>query len=414
MARIAWYSNACHIPSGYGAQSAQVVHRMVKDGHEAAIAANHGAPVLLNCAHGHPILPEGLLRYSIDSAPDAMQDWIGDGPGYGVVLFDLWPLVGIEGFKRLNLACWTPVDHAPAPTLVAKFIQDGEHVAIAMSRFGEEQLRNAGIPEERLTYIPHAIDRNTFKDLGKGQKTAMGIPEDAYLVVTVAANRGRIPVRKGFGEMADAMAAFMKDRPDVYWMIHTEPNGHSEGVNIPRLINAVGIDPQRVRYPHPRHFRNGIPDTALAAMYSSASAHLLTSMGEGFGIPVVEGQACGTPAIVSDFSAQPELLGPHGKRVKVQRVWDEYQASFFGIPNVEGIKAALQELYEETKGGGVDRAAVAKSMERYDAETVYQEGWRPLTERMLSRGKTRSPGTREDTPAPVNRAARRAAARGGR
>jgi hypothetical protein len=117
---------------------------------------------------------------------------------------------------------------------------------------------------------------------------------------------------------------------------------------------------------------------------------------------------------VSAFSAQPELLGPHGKSVKTQRVWDEFQASFFAIPNVEGIIAALQELYEETKGGAVDRAAVASAMERYDADPVYQEHWRPLTERMLARGKTRSPGTREDTPAPVNRAARRAAARGGR
>lgn len=199
--------------------------------------------------------------------------------------------------------------------------------------------------------------------------------------------------------MADAMAKFMKDRPDVYWMIHTEPNGHSEGVNIPRLIAHLGIDQQRVRYPHPTHYRNGIPDTALAQMYSAADAHLLTSMGEGFGIPAVEGQACGTPAIVSDFSAQSELLGPHGKAVTVQRVWDEYQASFFAIPNVEGIATALQELYEETKGGRVDRAAVSAAMERYDADAIYAEHWRPLAERMAARGKT---------PAPLNRAQRRA------
>jgi peptidoglycan/xylan/chitin deacetylase (PgdA/CDA1 family) len=59
MSRIAWYSNSCAIPSGYGQQSAQVVHRMVKDGHEVAITANHGASVMMNCAHGHIILPEG-------------------------------------------------------------------------------------------------------------------------------------------------------------------------------------------------------------------------------------------------------------------------------------------------------------------------------------------------------------------
>ena len=414
MARIAWYSNACHIPSGYGAQSAQVLHRMIKDGHEAALVANHGAPVLLNCAHGHPIFPEGLARYSIDAAPDTMHDWIGEQPGFGVVLFDLWPLVGVEGFKTLNLACWTPIDHTPVPSQVVKFLQDGGHVGVAMSQFGREELRNAGIPEDRLAYIPHAIDRSVFRDLGKEGRAGMGIPADAFLVTTVAANRGRIPVRKALGEMADAMATFMRDRPDVYWMIHTEPNGHSEGVNIPRLINAVGIDAQRVRYPHPRHFRNGIPDTAIAALHSASDVHLLTSMGEGFGIPVIEAQACGTPAIVSDSTAQPELLGPHGRKIPVQRVWDEYQASWFAIPNVAAITQALQETYEETRGGGIDRAAISGAMERYDADQVYETGWKPLAARMLARGKTRSPGTREDTPAPVNRAARRAAARGGR
>ena len=119
MSRIAWYSNACHIPSGYGMQTAQVVHQMVKDGHEVAISANHGAAVMMNCAHGHPIFPEGLMRYSIDAAPDNMKAWVGDQPGFGVVLFDLWPLLGVQGFAEQNLACWTPVDHDPVPPLVA-------------------------------------------------------------------------------------------------------------------------------------------------------------------------------------------------------------------------------------------------------------------------------------------------------
>jgi glycosyltransferase involved in cell wall biosynthesis len=401
MSRIAWYSNACHIPSGYGMQTAQVVHQMVKDGHEVAVTANHGAAVMMNCAHGHPIFPEGLMRYSIDAAPDNMKAWVGDQPGFGVTLFDVWPLQGVQGFAEQNLACWVPIDHAPTPPMVAKFLLDGGHHAIAMSRFGQEMLANAGVSNENMTYIPHGIDLSIFNDKGKGAKTAMGIPEDAFLVVTNAANRGRIPVRKAFGEMADAMSTFMRDRADVYWMIHTEPNGHSEGVNLPRLMAALGIDQQRVRYPHPVHFRNGIPQDAIAAMYSAADVQLLTSMGEGFGIPAIESQACGTPVIVSDFSAQPELVGAHGIKVPVQRVWDEYQASFFGIPNVAAITAALHQLYEETKGGRVDRGAVAAEMHRYDQTKLYQESWKPLIKFMTERKKA-------TTPAPLNRAQRRA------
>ena len=408
MSRVAWYSNACHIPSGYGTQTAQVVHRLVKAGHEVALSANHGASVMMNCAHGHPIFPEGLVRYSMDSAPEQMSSWIGEAPGFGVVLFDLWPLLGVQGFNEINLACWTPVDHDPVPPQVIKFLRDGQHYAIAMSRFGEDRLLKAGQPREELTYIPHAIDRTVFFDKGKEAREVMGIPADAFLVVTNAANRGRIPVRKGFGEMVDAMAPLMADRPDVCWMIHTEPNGLSEGVNIPRLVAQAGIDSNRVRYPHPQHYRNGIPDTALAAMYSAADALLLLSMGEGFGIPVVEAQACGTPAVVSDFSAQPELLGPNGKKVPVQKVWDEYQGSYFGIANTRGGYLALAELYDETRGGGVDRAAISAAMAPYDADEVFASSWAPLVERMTARKRRTIGGARLPEPQPINRAARRA------
>jgi glycosyltransferase involved in cell wall biosynthesis len=384
-------------------QSAQVVHQMVKDGHEAAIVANHGAQFLMNCTHGHPILPEGLMRYSVDAAPENIKSWIGDQPGFGVVLFDLWPLTGIEAFKDLNLACWTPVDHQPLPPLVARFLAEGGHHAIAMSRFGEQELLKAGVPREEVTYIPHGIDTAVFNDRGKGARAAMGLPEDCFLVVTNAANRGRIPIRKAFGEMADAMATFMRDRPDVYWMIHTEPQGLSEGVNLPRLMQATGVDSQRVRYPNPIQFRNGIPQDAIASLFSAADCHLLTSMGEGFGIPVAEAAACGTLSVVSDFSAQPELLTVHGKKVPVQRVWDEFQGSFFAIPNVAAIITSLQEVYEETKAGKVDRGAIAAEMHRYDQTALYNASWKPLIEMMTARKRA---------PQPANRAERRASKKG--
>ena len=126
-------------------------------------------------------------------------------------------------------------------------------------------------------------------------------------------------------------------------------------------------------------------------------------MGEGFGIPAVESQACGTPVIVSDFSAQPELVGAHGKKVPVQRVWDEFQGSFFAIPNVAAIVTSLQEVYEETKAGKVDRGAVAAEMKRYDQTALYNASWKPLIEMMTARRRA---------PQPANRAERRAAKRG--
>jgi hypothetical protein len=105
---------------------------------------------------------------------------------------------------------------------------------------------------------------------------------------------------------------------------------------------------------------------------------------------------------VSDFSAQSELVGKHGYKVPVQRVWDEYQASFFAIPNVAAITEALVASYEETKAGRVDRGAVAAEMWRYDQTKLYEASWKPLIKFMTER-------KRPSTPAPPNRAQRRAA-----
>jgi hypothetical protein len=68
---------------------------------------------------------------------------------------------------------------------------------------------------------------------------------------------------------------------------------------------------------------------------------------------------------------------------------------------VPAIVTALQEVYEETKGGRVDRGAVSAAMERYDQVKVYEQDWKPLIELMTARKKPTA------TPMP-NRAQRRA------
>ncbi|MGE4568072.1 MAG: glycosyltransferase, partial [Bacteroidales bacterium] len=46
--------------------------------------------------------------------------------------------------------------------------------------------------------------------------------------------------------------------------------------------------------------------------YSGAVAFLYVSLREGFGIPVLESMACGTPVLTSSISSMPEVAGPNG------------------------------------------------------------------------------------------------------
>ncbi|MEG0890991.1 MAG: glycosyltransferase family 1 protein [Bacteroidales bacterium] len=56
-------------------------------------------------------------------------------------------------------------------------------------------------------------------------------------------------------------------------------------------------------------FGGYIKNTSLPYIYSGAKAFIYTSLRESFGIPILEGMACGTPVITSNISAMPEIAG---------------------------------------------------------------------------------------------------------
>jgi glycosyltransferase involved in cell wall biosynthesis len=58
------------------------------------------------------------------------------------------------------------------------------------------------------------------------------------------------------------------------------------------------------------HHLDYVDRRQLAAFYSHADALLFPSWIEGFGLPLVESMACGTPVITSGSSAMPEIAGP--------------------------------------------------------------------------------------------------------
>jgi glycosyltransferase involved in cell wall biosynthesis len=65
-----------------------------------------------------------------------------------------------------------------------------------------------------------------------------------------------------------------------------------------RQSDAVGL-----------HLPGFVQEEDLAALYSLADLFVYPSFYEGFGMPLLEAMACGTPVIVSNVSALPEVIG---------------------------------------------------------------------------------------------------------
>ena len=382
--RILWASNAPFAATGYSVQTAQVVERLKGDGHEVAVACNFGLQGSETEWNGVKLYPCGLSAYSDDILHAHSQHWSSGSklPGLVITLFDVWALKNPTIERIPRIAAWAPIDHKPAPPEVSEWLRRPNVMPIAMSKFGADMMTLDNI--EHL-YVPHAFDGKVFKPTpsfldAQGRKIRgrdiMQIEDDAAFVVMMnSANKGRTPPRKCWGENLLAFSIFASSRPDAILYLHTDQSSALGGVDLSRLINACGIRAEQVRFVNQYLYRMNMPQQALASLYSDADVLLTASAGEGFGVPVIEAQAVGCPAIVSNWTAQPELVGD-GWVVDGQPLWDSFQDSWFFTPNVAQIVEALELAYE--RGRRVEPSADAVEFAKdYEADRVYAEHWRP-------------------------------------
>jgi glycosyltransferase involved in cell wall biosynthesis len=255
-----------------------------------------------------------------------------------------------------------------------------------MSQFGKQMFENVGIEAE---YIPHAIEK-TFKPTFKittadNEKITgrefIGIGEDKFVVGMNAANKGIVPNRKAFGENLLAFSMFAQKHDDAILYLHTDYLCAAGGINLMDLIQAVGLQKHQYKFIDPYLYRTALSQEIVSATYTAMDVLLGVSMGEGFGIPTIEAQACGTRVIVSDFAASTELVG-EGWLVDCQPYWDPMQRAFFTTPLIPSIVDALEKAYQ--KGRSRSQQAIDFAL-LYDADTIFESHWKPVLNKLLTK-----------------------------
>ena len=386
--RIGFTTNAPWSPTGYGVQASELVPKLVADGHNVALMANYGlAGTTLNW-NGVTVFGQGMDAYSNDLTPAQIAFWLSQQPsepGIGLSLYDVWVYKSPQ-WDEIPMASWTPVDHKGVPDEVKSwFDRRGKGKwAIAMSQFGERELLEAGVDRDRLFYAPHSFNPQIFKPTPSAMRKDLNVPDEAHLTIINSANKGVTPIRKCWPEMLLAWSNFAKSHPDAYLLIWTEAFGLANGVNIDRVLKAVDAPIDRVRFVPQFEYRQGLNQEVVANAYSASDVLLMTSRGEGFGVPAIEAQACGIPVILTDWTAQTELVGS-GWLVDGQEEWDPLQGGWWKVPNVKKIEDALVQSYElksnkenkdKEKEKAIDFAA------NYATEKVYSKYWRPILKQL--------------------------------
>lgn len=374
---ILWLSNSPLSPSGYGEQTALATPRLQALGHEVSIAANFGVQAATLEWRGMPVF-------------DANRDWGNSsisifakhvGADWVIALGDAWVLKPDKWDDDLKVAIWAPIDHYPIPPPVLAVLQHEKVRPIAMSRFGEEWMRKFSLDP---LYVPHAVDTQVFRPQPEhraGARYALSLPEDAFVVGMVAANKGWSPhaCRKSFPQAFDAFARFAKRHDDAYLYVHTEALGSGGGIDLWVLAKAVGVPEDRVAFPPPEAWTLGVMDNKfVSGVYSALDVLCNPSMSEGFGIPILEAQSCGVPVITSNHSAMPELTAA-GWLVDGDRWWDAPQSSFALMPSIQSIEDALEAAYEARGDAGLSAKAREFAL-AYDADLVATEYWQPALE----------------------------------
>jgi glycosyltransferase involved in cell wall biosynthesis len=250
---------------------------------------------LLNLA-----LPQFLAKEGKDWA--IVSEWLETRP------FDLWSYLAIESIGP----------HGQFGVMTKAIIQ-GVDRALYYNHWGAQVAANMGLHNGQAGWLHHGVDTEAFKqapaEVVAEARGKLEVGEGDLLIGCVATNTRR-------KQLATLIEAF--------YLLRHEVGGHKAKLwlhtdvfirewNIPALLADFGLEePRDVLVTSSLKRR---PDDWMAAMYSACDVTVLPTGGEGFGYPVPESLACGTPCVTGSFGGQAEF-------------YTGWKASWLAVPKV--------------------------------------------------------------------------------
>jgi glycosyltransferase involved in cell wall biosynthesis len=255
------------------------------------------APRWARRAPGHlweqVVLPRSLHRDEVLWSPASSGPLLVENQV--VTIHDISPIDHPEWFH----AAFARGFGAQVPRLARR-----ARVVLTSSQFSRDRLMEiAGVPAARVVVVLPGVDATRFQPVSRERIEAArhqyALPGEYLLAV------GSRSPRKNLSVLSRAWGLIRRRHPRVGLVIagdqtHTAPgDGLGDG----------GQDSDL-------RFLGRVPDADLAALYGGAAAFVYPSLYEGFGLPVLEAMASGTPVIASNRAGVPEAVGDAGLLVE--------------------------------------------------------------------------------------------------
>jgi glycosyltransferase involved in cell wall biosynthesis len=159
---------------------------------------------------------------------------------------------------------------------------------IAVSRYTADDLvRRAGVPASKIDVVYHGLDPIFSAPPGPGH-----LAEPPYVLAV-----GGVSPRKNTRRLIQAFARWRGrgGRRSAYRLLITGTSLDSEfmanGSGLPDGVALLGY----------------VDKAELPGLYAGAATFLYPGIYEGFGLPIIEAMACGTPVVTSQTGAAPEI-----------------------------------------------------------------------------------------------------------
>ncbi|NCQ25882.1 MAG: glycosyltransferase [Armatimonadetes bacterium] len=256
---------------------------------------------------------------------------------------------------------------------------------VTCSSFGTQVVEKI-VPERRLRTIPLGVDTAAFKSLGSRRDEArLGLGmADRFVVGCVARNQPR----KQLPLLVRAFKQFLASRPNAVLYLHCDPRDQA-GSDLVELIHREHLERHAGVTCNVSVVQGATADD-LNAIYGLFDVFALPTMGEGFGLPILEAMACGVPVVATDCSAVTELVRGRGEliRVKDRQTVGPYNIAL-AIADTEHLVGLLHKLYESPEL----RAEYGRRGREF-AETMTwdrcAEQWAELLEEVVAEGDSPS------------------------
>ncbi len=235
----------------------------------------------------------------------ALDRWTGPFDLFHAPDFVLPPLHQTPGVLTVHDLSFKMYPQGAVPKLsrwfqrvVPRSINRAQHVLADSNNTKRDLQKHFRVAAEKITVIRAGIDDQfhpvTEIETLKTVQDTYNLPEHFILGL------GALEPRKNFTGLIEAFNLLAQRNSHLHLVIVGGKGWHYEPI-----FQAAAQSPYTERI----HFIDFVADEHLPALYSLATFFVYPSHYEGFGRPVVEAMACGTPVITADNSSLPEVAG---------------------------------------------------------------------------------------------------------